>query len=339
MHLPCRVVAESAKGPKSQDSLKIAVRLWWPASALPDQRLAERSIMDKVRQLFARIVNAYRHFAERGGTMMAAAVAYYLAFSLFPLMLVLVAGIGWAFRATAVGHDAQQRVLATIAEQASPTLRDQIEQAFNAVEQKAGASGSFGIVVLVVASVAIFTQVDYAFDRLWDRPQSGEQGFRQVVTNLVFVRLKSLLMLVGVGAFVIAVMIASIVWQGVESAVASTVNVPGWLRQSTQPVLHVALNFLAFAALYAFVPKTHVKAKAALAGGALAAILWEIGRQVLAAYVLRRNLPTAYGVIGSFMAIMLWTYYAMIVILYGASYAKLVNDEEPEVRLDRPDVP
>jgi membrane protein len=296
-------------------------------------------MMEVARQFFARIFAAYHHFADRGGTMLAAAIAYYLAFSLFPLLLVLVAGIGWAFRATAAGHDAQQRVLAAIADQASPTLRDQIERAFNAVEQRAGASGSFGIVVLLVASVAIFTQLDYAFDRLWDRPSQGEQGVRKWLANLIFVRLKALLMLIGVGAFVIAVMVASIVWQGVESAVQSTVAVPAWLQQSTQPLLHVGLNFLAFAALYAFVPKTHVRAKAAFASGALAALLWEIGRQVLAAYVLRRNLPTAYGVIGSFMAIMLWTYYAMIVILFGAAYAKLVNDEETSPKLDRPESP
>jgi len=293
--------------------------------------------MELVRQFFVRIINAGHHFADKGGTMLAAAIAYYLAFSLFPLMLVLVAGIGWAFRATAAGHDAQQRVMAAIAEQASPNLRDQLEAAFNAVEQKAAAGGSLGIVVLIVASVAIFTQLDYAFDQLWDRPNSGAQGIRQWIGNLVFVRLKALLMLIGVGAFVIAVMIVSLVWQGVESAVATKVDVPAWLRQSTQPVIHIVLNFLAFTALYAFVPKTHVRAKAAFAGGALAALLWEVGRQVLAAYVLRRNLPTAYGVIGSFMAIMLWTYYAMIVILFGAAYAKLVNDEATAAKLDRPE--
>ncbi|WP_428308075.1 YihY/virulence factor BrkB family protein [Lacipirellula sp.] len=290
-----------------------------------------------LRNFFVRIWNAYHHFADRGGTMMAAAVAYYLAFSLFPLLLVLVAGLGWAFRTTAVGHDAQQRVLAAIAEQASPTLRDQIQEAFNAVEQKAGASGSVGLIVLLIASVAIFTELDYAFDRLWDRPNAGEQGIRKAITNLVFVRLKALIMLIGVGAFVIAVMIVSIVWQGVESIVQSTVEVPAWVRQLSQPVIHIALNFLAFTALYTFVPKTHVRAKAAFAGGALAALLWEVGRQVLAMYVLRKNLPTAYGVIGSFMAIMLWTYYAMIVILFGAAYAKLVNDEQAAAKLDRPE--
>jgi membrane protein len=293
--------------------------------------------MRPLRRLISGIISAYRHFADHGGTMMAAGIAYYLAFSLFPLMLVLVAGVGWAFRTTEAGHDAQQRVLAAIAEQASPTLRDQIEQAFNAVEQKAGAGGTFGVLVLIVASVAIFTQVDYAFDRLWDRPKGNVQGLRGVIVDIVFVRLKALLMLVGVGAFVIAAMIASIVWQGVEAAVTSQVEVPAWATRSVQPLIHVALNFVAFSILYAFVPKTHVRAKAALCGGALAAILWEVGRQVLAAYVLRRDLPSAYGVIGSFMAIMLWTYYAMIVILFGAAYAKLINDEETSPKLDRPD--
>ena len=37
------------------------------------------------------------------------------------------------------------------------------------------------------------------------------------------------------------------------------------------------------------------------------------------------------------MAIMLWTYYAMIVILFGAAYAKLVNDEATAAKLDRPE--
>jgi membrane protein len=62
----------------------------------------------------------------------------------------------------------------------------------------------------------------------------------------------------------------------------------------------------------------------------MASVLWEIGRQVLAAYVVGDKLPTAYGLIGSFMAIMLWTYYAMIVVLFGAAYTRVVDREADE---------
>ena len=57
---------------------------------------------------------------------------------------------------------------------------------------------------------------------------------------------------------------------------------------------------------------------------------WEIGRQVLSIYFLRLKNPTAYGVIGSFMAIMLWAYYAMLVVLFGAEYVR-VRQREREI--------
>jgi uncharacterized BrkB/YihY/UPF0761 family membrane protein len=48
---------------------------------------------------------------------------------------------------------------------------------------------------------------------------------------------------------------------------------------------------------------------------------------VLAAYVVADKLPTAYGLIGSFMAVMLWTYYAMLVVLYGAALTRVVDKD------------
>jgi membrane protein len=68
----------------------------------------------------------------------------------------------------------------------------------------------------------------------------------------------------------------------------------------------------------------------------VASALWELGRQLLAAYVVGDKLPSAYGLIGSFIAIMLWTYYAMLVVLFGAAYTRVVNDEAETPSLDRP---
>ena len=56
-------------------------------------------------------------------------------------------------------------------------------------------------------------------------------------------------------------------------------------------------------------------------------VLWEVGRQGLAAYVLHLNYPSAYGIIGSFIAVMLWAYYASLVILIGAEYVRVLGEE------------
>jgi membrane protein len=124
-------------------------------------------------------------------------------------------------------------------------------------------------------------------------------------------------------------MIASIVLKGLQENLASMMTLSPLVTTVAQPAIHLGLNFLAFAALYKFLPKRRVRWRAALAGAALASVLWEAGRQVLAAYVVGDKLPSAYGLIGSFMAVMLWTYYAMIVLLLGAAHTRVVNDQRP----------
>ena len=49
-----------------------------------------------LKRFVQRIVAAGVCFGEHEGTQLAAAIAYYLALSLFPLLLVLIAALSWA---------------------------------------------------------------------------------------------------------------------------------------------------------------------------------------------------------------------------------------------------
>ena len=59
-----------------------------------------------------------------------------------------------------------------------------------------------------------------------------------------------------------------------------------------------------------------------LGGGLLASLLWEIGRQLLSQFLVGASY-TAYGVVGSFILMMLWFNYASMVLLYGAEFVAL----------------
>ncbi len=281
--------------------------------------------MAPLKRFLRSLLAAYQAFNRQDGPLLAAAIAYYLAFSLFPMMLVFVAILGWGLRFTSRGQDAQQYVLSAVNEQVSPELGQQLARSLNSVESHAAASGALGALMLLVTSLAIFTQIDYAFDRLWEIGASQKVDWRRRIRQLIFVRLKSVVMLMAVGGFVLAVMIASLVWKGFRENAAPMLDLLPHVNRLLEPLVHIALNCLAFSCTYRFVPKTQVPWRAALAGGWLAAALWEVGRQLLAAFVVTDRLPTAYGVIGSFMAVMLWTYYAMLVLLFGAALARVLT--------------
>ena len=283
------------------------------------------------RRLVRRLLGAYQGFNEHDGLMMAAATGYYFALSLFPLMLVLVAGLGVALQSTAAGQDAQERLLVAIEQQVSPELSSQIGRALRTVSTNASSRGPIGFVVLLVTAIAIFTQVDHSFNRIWRLPENHVESWYSWVWRLAFQRFKALLMLLAAGAFVLAATVASLIWSAVQVAIAPAVEIAPDVRFGMGMLINVALNFCAFTLVYRFVPRVRIRWGEALRGATLAAILWEIGRQLLGIYLVHLGYPTAYGVIGSFIAIMLWVYYAMIVVFIGAEYTRVVREEHQQL--------
>lgn len=284
--------------------------------------------MNTLRITIKRFVAAAVGFTSHDGTLMAAAIAYYLAVSFFPLLLVLVAVLGYVLTWTTAGQSAQEQILATLAEQASPQLSEQVGKSLAVVRDQAPTGGAAGFALLVFAAVALFSQFDYAIDRIWTTSAQRPSSWRARIARILLTRLKALAMLLGVGAFVIAVTIASVVWEGAQSAVAEQFAIGPLAQSGARIAINVSLNLLAFAVMYRFLPHVPVRWLHALGGGLVAALLWEVGRQVLAVYLFRQDFPTAYGVIGSFLAIMLWAYYAAMVVLYGAEFTRVLFDEK-----------
>ena len=286
--------------------------------------------MLNLRRFVPRLATAYGQFSKDECSLAAAGIAYYVALSFFPLLLVLVAGLGVVLEGTATGQDARKQLLDAISQQASPDLANQVGRALQNAGDQASAGGPIGFVILLISAVAIFAQVDAAFDRIWNVKPGPDEGWVTWLGRRLFKRVKSLLMLIGLGAFVLMVMVASMVWTAVQAAIEPNFAISPNVRWASSLGINVALNLFAFTVFYFTMPKARVRWLEALRGGIVAAILWEVGRQALSAYLLRLNYPSAYGIIGSFIAIMLWAYYAMLILLYGAQYVRVLGEERAD---------
>jgi membrane protein len=271
--------------------------------------------MSHFRHLAHRLAVAFVDFNKHDGWLVAGGISYYLAMSLFPLLLVLVAILGWAFAWTHSGQNAEQRIMAAVEQQGSPALSRQLERALDSISNQAPAGGPVGFVLLVITAIAIFAQFDYALDRIWEVKSQRKTGWFRWLGHLLFRRLRALGMLLAASVFIIVVMSASFAWARV-------------LPTFTPTIINVLLNIFAFAVIYRFVPKEDVSWSEAIRGGIVAALLWEVGRVALAWYLTRHNYVSAYGIIGSFLAVMVWAYYVTIVVFYGAEYVRAIQREE-----------
>jgi uncharacterized BrkB/YihY/UPF0761 family membrane protein len=77
-------------------------------------------------------------------------------------------------------------------------------------------------------------------------------------------------------------------------------------------------------------PKRPVHWIDAFRGGLLAAIIWEVGRGLLGAVFIGMRYTSAYGAIGSFIALLLWCYYGISILFYGAEYVQVLEIRRAE---------
>lgn len=277
-------------------------------------------MLRRLHQLFLR-------WNENDAGLMSAAVAYYAVLSMFPLLLILTSGLGVFLKWTNAGQDAQHYILTAIGEQLSPALAEHVNVALQQVQQHASFSGPVGFATLFIASMAMFAQFERAFDRIWNVNAPKSKTFAQTAWRVITHRLRAFAMLISVGVAIVVVFFAGVGFKAFHAFAQQNISSSVWLWWLLETLLIVGLNALVFALLYNFLPKAPVRWTHALRSGLFAAICWELGRQVLASFVIGQHYSNAYGLIGSLLAIMLWAYYSFSVIFLGAVFAQLLGEE------------
>jgi membrane protein len=268
-------------------------------------------------------IAAYDRWSLDEGPAMAAAVAYYVALSFFPLVLVLIAGLGLFFRFANSGADAHQAVLTLVESDLSPSARASVEQALDQVRDRATIHGPIALGMMLFSAIAGFVQLQQAFDRIGGVPRSNSKGIVNAVRMVLFERLIAFLMLCGLALLVVAVFVGTLILLAMEQYTRGILPDSRLFWRPLQSLVSFATNTMLFSLIYRSLPKSPAPFKFCLRGGLLAAAIWEIGRQILAALLIGTRYTAAYGVIGSFIGLMLWCYYGVAVLLLGAAYIEV----------------
>jgi membrane protein len=176
----------------------------------------------------------------------------------------------------------------------------------NQFAQNAASLTLVSVVILALTALSMLNTVDRALNAIWRVAQH-----RRLWVSLV--------------AYV-AVLLAVPVLVGISVSVTSyTVGMsifarvlPGQLPALLE-WLPFAVSATAFTLLYKLIPNRRVSWGAAIAGGVIAGVLFEFGKELFALYV--RLIPTwgiVYGAFATIPLFMLWVYLSWLLILFGA---------------------
>ena len=190
----------------------------------------------------------------------------------------------------------------------------------------AGGLTQLGFALLLVSALALLMSVENTLNRIWQVKKP-----RPVLRRLA---LYVAMLLTG------PVLIGASLWAASYLLAASsglTGARPAWLPHALNlgPMI---LSTAGFACLFRFVPHTAVRWRDAIAGGLLAGVAFELGKQGFAIYL--ANVPTyrtIYGAFAPLLAFLLWVYYSWLVTLAAAlvSASRQRAGTQPARRLSR----
>lgn len=247
--------------------------------------------------------------SEDDATHMAAGVAYYAIFSIFPLILGLLA-ISGMFLGSA---DLQQRFLSFLADNLPGSERFVVGNIESIVRFR-GAAGLGAILGLLWAATAVFGAISLAVNRAWDVHEDR---------SFFVAKARQLGAALGVGLLFLASLLSSSAMQVFDSVLINLV----W------GALASLYSFLIFVFIYRFVPNCRTYWRYVWPGAAVAAALFEIGKEFFVWYLANvANYSEVYGSLASVMAFLMWTYVSALVLILGAE----VSSEYERIRLGAP---
>jgi membrane protein len=268
---------------------------------------------------------AFRRWQRDDVMSMAAAVSFYLSLSIFPMLLLLTGGVGLVMKYSKIGNDAHKQILAVASEHVSPSLEAKIDHVLHQFEQQSSANGPIGFLTTLLAAIGVFYQFERAFDKIWRIPPASSKTLAGTVVRMLKERLAAFALLASVGAGIIGILLINMAITIVSRWSSGTYFHSLILLTTSHTLLTLALNAFAFGIIFRWLPKRPVKWRYAIRGGLLTSILWEIGRQLLGSFMIGMKYTTAYGAIGSFIGLLLWFYWGVSLLLFGAEYVLVLS--------------
>lgn len=265
-----------------------------------------------------------RRYREHNVAMLAAALAYYAAFSMGPLLLLLGGWFGVVLRDRPELAEPYRGALEDLVEQVFPLTDDAgalVQQSFDIIVQQLGEGALvrslLSLLILLWAASNFFASLQLALERIF--AGKAQRGF---VRN----RLVALTLVVAVALFVLVEVIGATLGNAVaelwSSLVAGAAAIDLALPDVRLPPILNPLRLAAGAAIltlaFRWLPSGQNDWYSALIGGISGSLALALLRHALVLTFSVERINVIYGVVTGVVVLLLWLYLAMLIFLLAA---------------------
>ena len=192
--------------------------------------------------------------------------------------------------------------------------------------------GLFGIIGSFIAASFLFSRLINSVNFIFKA---------QYQKSFFYNRLMEYIMMFIIGVIMLISLSITAIWTAIHRSIRSSAFVADHINPEfvslinnffLQYLIPFTLTFLVIFVIYKFIPEIKVYTKAALLAASITALLWEIFKRVFAYYVAHFSAigvvfdQLIKGTLTSIIFFLLWITFSLILLLFGAELATVLNE-------------
>lgn len=292
-----------------------------------------KSSLRQIGGLIGKSVTAWMD--DRAATM-GAALAYYTAFSISPLLLVVIAAAGLIFDEGITQQAILRQFEGLLGTDGARFVQTLLESAQH--KDSGIVSIVISAVTLFIGATTVFAELENDLNAIWkvnrDRPLPGG------VLHFLRTRVLSFGLVLALGFLLVVSLLLSTAINAMGSIFGAWYNQAAYVLDGLNAVVSFGAITVLFALIYKLLPAARIALSDVWIGALITAVLFSIGKYLIGLYLGRSAISSSFGAAGTFIALMVWIYYSAQIFLLGAEFTYLYACEYGSLRgTRRPEPP
>lgn len=259
----------------------------------------------------------FQEWRDDNVTRLAAALSYYTAISIAPLLVLALSIAGLFFDSQTALQQLSGQIQSIVGRQSAEVLTAVLENADQ--PSTAGFASIMGILVLLWGASNVFAQLQDALNTVWDVELKPEVGFWVTIRE----RFLSFGMVLVIGFLLLVSLALSALISLVSSQLGRFLPGIDWVWQLASFVISFLLVTVLFALIYKVLPEVKIAWRDVWWGAAVTAFLFAIGKYLLGLYLGMQSLSSSYGAAGSLVVFLIWVYFSAQIFFFGAEFTQV----------------
>jgi len=275
---------------------------------------------------------AARNWVSDNATTTGASLAFFCAFSLAPLLVIVLTTAGWIVGATAAYSQIGTQLSALF----GPSVAKILLEAIRHSQQTQGLVATVvSVVTLLIGATTVLSALQTLLQQIWRSEALSSVGIRGWIRT----RFLSLGFILALGFLLLVSLTISTGMSMLRKHIGEQHSAAVGMLGVFDVLLSIFMVALLFAFIFRYLPAKRLPWKSVAIGGLVTAALFDVGRWAVGVYLAHSTQPSAFGAAASFATLLLWLYYTSLIFLFGAEYTACLGGLRQETDTASPAAP